>query len=275
MKSNTITALCLACLAVLAAGLVFLTVTSTREAIPTAASAAHNWYYKPRQDGGQPTVADDAPFLSNYPYLCLGNAEEKTIYLTFDCGYDNGYIAKILDVLREKQVPAAFFVTGHFMDSSPDIVRRMAAEGHLVCNHSVNHKDLSGASPDFFQKEIGGLCEKYEAITGTAMPRYVRPPEGKYSENFLELCRAQGYLPVFWSFAYKDWLNDAQPAPAQAIETILSRTHPGEVALLHSTSATNAEILGELIDRWRAEGYALKSLDDLAREQGLAVPQEG
>ena len=268
MKSNTVTALCLLCLAGLAFGLIMLTVSSSNQAVSVTAVYAHNWYYKPRQDGGQPIVADDAGFLQNYPHLCLGNAQDKTIYLTFDCGYDNGYAAGILDVLKAKNVKAAFFVTGHFLDSSPALIRRMVDEGHLVCNHSNTHKDLSNVtSPQVFLDEIQGLAEKYEQLIGQKMPNYVRPPEGKYSESFLKLCQEYDYIPVFWSFAYKDWLNDAQPSHEEAIQTILSRTHPGEIALLHSTSATNAAILGEVIDRWRADGYTLKTLDDLKNEQ--------
>ena len=173
MKSKIATTLCLLCLTGLACGLIMLTVSSADQSVMATTVSAHNWYYKPRQDGGQPVVADDADFLEDYPYLCLGNAQEKNIYLTFDCGYDNGYINDILDVLKEKNVCAAFFVTGDFLDSSPEIIKRMASEGHLVCNHGNTHKDLSNvSSPQIFLEEVQTLSDKYEQLTGEKMPNY-------------------------------------------------------------------------------------------------------
>ena len=170
--------------------------------------------------------------------------------------------------MHEKNAPAAFFVTGHYMQSNPEIIQRMHDEGHLVCNHTLNHKDLSSTTEiSTYQQELDGLCELYLEITGDQMPRFMRPPEGKYSESMLQIVQEMGYTPVFWSFAYKDWLNDAQPDEASAKKTILSRTHPGEVALLHSTSATNAAILGEVIDAWRAQGYEIHSIQELALTQ--------
>ena len=266
MKSRFVITCCMLCLAGLAAAMIQLTVFHTRNTPAAQTVASHNWYYKPREDGQQPILADDAPFLAQYPHISVGNADAKQICLTFDCGYDNGYTAAILDTLKEKQVPAAFFVTGHFVDSCPDLIRRMADEGHLVCNHSDTHRDLSqNTTSQIFLEELQGVEQKYLALTGQPMSRYIRPPEGKYSEDFLKLCVQHKYLPVFWSFAYCDWINDDQPDLASAKQTILTRTHPGEIALLHATSATNAAILGDVIDQWRNMGYTLSGLDAFAR----------
>ncbi len=267
MKSNIVIAGCLLSLAGLATALIIMTLSPSAALVSVTSAASYNWYYKPTTDGSQPIVADDADFLSGYDALYLGNAEDKVIYLTFDAGYENGYTDDILDVLREKGVSAAFFVTGHYIDSAPELVKRMVAEGHLVCNHTVTHKDLSETtSLSVFEEELDDLCEKFLALTGEEMPKYVRPPSGKYSESFLQISSEMGYVSVFWSFAYKDWLNDEQPDPQASLELILSRTHPGEVALLHANSSTNAAILGELIDAWRADGYTFKTLDDLRLE---------
>ena len=263
MKSNLVIAGCLLSLMGLAAALIIMTL-SPSAALVSVTTVSHSWYYKPTKDGSQPIVADDADFISDYKMLYLGNAEEKIIYLTFDAGYENGYTSKILDILKEKGVTAAFFVTGHYIDSAPDLVKRMADEGHFVCNHTVNHKDLSEeTSLSVFEKEIDGLAEKFKTLTGKDMPKYLRPPAGRYSESMLKIVTDMGYVPVFWSFAYKDWLTDAQPGEAESIALIISRTHPGEIALLHATSSTNAAILGDLIDAWRAEGYTFKNLDEL------------
>lgn len=266
MKNNFLIAGCIVCLVVLATALVLMTISPVSTMVSANASS-HNWYYKPRTDGGQPTLADDAPFISNYKTLMIGNAAQKKIYLTFDAGFDNGNTALILDTLQEKSAPATFFLTGHFMDSQPDLVKRMVTEGHIVGNHTVNHKNLAQAtSKALYQSELGGLEAKYTAITGQKMSIYMRPPEGTYSENMLSILNEMNYVPVFWSFAYKDWIEGEQPAQGAAIDTILSRTHPGAVILLHSTSATNAAIMGDIIDRWRMDGYEICSLDALYQE---------
>ena len=232
-------------------------------AVPTA-----SWGLSFRQEGSAPVGTAGMEQLRQYDAAYLGDTREKVLYLTFDAGYENGNVEKILDALKKHNAQGAFFVLEHLVKCNTPLVCRMAEEGHLVCNHSNTHKDLStGTSPQVFLDEIQGLAEKYEQLIGQKMPNYVRPPEGKYSESFLKLCQEYDYIPVFWSFAYKDWLNDAQPSHEEAIQTILSRTHPGEIALLHSTSATNAAILGEVIDRWHADGYTIKTLDDLKNEQ--------
>ena len=266
MKNNILIVGCIVCLVVLASALVLMTISPVSTMV-SANMTSHNWYYKPRTDGGQPTLADDAPFIDNYTTLMLGNETEKKIYLTFDAGFDNGCTKLILDTLKEKNCPATFFLTGHFMDSQPGLVKRMDEEGHIVGNHTVTHKNLATTtSKAVYQSELGGLETKYKAITGKEMSSFMRPPEGTYSESMLSILNEMNYTPVFWSFAYKDWLEDAQPAHGEAIDTILSRTHPGAVVLLHSTSATNAAILGDVIDRWRLEGYEVCSLQELYQE---------
>ena len=140
----------------------------------------------------------------------------------------------------------------------------MESEGHLVCNHTLNHKDLSAiSSPEEFAAEVDGLAAKYKEIVGKEMPKYLRPPEGKYCERMLKIADQEGYTVVFWSFAYKDWLNDEAARRLRRHGKNLKRTHPGAVLLLHSNSATNAQILGDVIDKWQVDGYTLKSLDDL------------
>lgn len=267
MKSNFIIGGCVFTLIGLAIVLVALTLAPMASTVASSQSTSYNWYFKPREDGKQPTVADNVDFLDKYDALYMGKPESKNIYLTFDAGYENGNTEKILNVLKEKNVTAAFFLCGHYFDSNPELIKRMVDEGHLVCNHTVNHKNLAAStSPELYEKEIEGLEEKFYDITGQDMPKFIRPPEGKYSEYFLEKTKDMGYTTVFWSFAYMDWENYNQPSPASAKEKILKRTHPGEVALLHSTSATNAEVLGDVIDSWREQGYTLKSLNDLKKE---------
>ena len=193
----------------------------------------------------------------------MGDGQEKTLYLTFDAGYENGCTARILDTLAKHEVKAAFFLVGHYMKSNADLVRRMAAEGHTVANHSMNHPDMTKLSAAAFAAELTGLEEVYRDITGAELAKFYRPPQGLYSEENLKAAQNLGYKTVFWSLAYVDWNNDAQPTAQQAFDKLLPRTHDGAIVLLHSTSQTNAMILDELLTRWKEMGYRFGTLEEL------------
>ncbi len=192
------------------------------------------------------------------------DAGGKSVYLTFDAGYENGYTAAILDTLKEEKVPAAFFVVGNFVEENPELVKRMTAEGHIVGNHTMHHPDMSAISDEAgFRKEMRELEEAYKAATGEEMLKFYRPPQGKYSEKNLEMARDMGYTTVFWSLAYVDWLQDNQPSREDALNILNRRIHPGAIVLLHSTSKTNAAILKELIEGWKEQGYRFCSISEL------------
>ena len=191
--------------------------------------------------------------------------DEKVLYLTFDAGYENGNTPAILDALKKHQVPAAFFVVGNYLETSPDLVKRMLSEGHIVANHTYHHPDMSKiASKEDFQRELTSLEEKFQEITGQAMPKYYRPPQGKYSVENLQMAKDLGYRTFFWSLAYVDWYQDRQPSKEEAFKKLLGRIHPGAIVLLHSTSSTNAAILDELLTSWEEMGYTFRSIDTLA-----------
>ncbi len=271
MKSDFVIGLCCTLLACIGVFLVGISISPVSSQVAHTPQTSYDWYYKPTQDGSQPIVADNAPFIDEYGVFYLGEETSKEIYLTFDAGFENGNTAAILDVLKEKEVSATFFVTGHFMQSHPELIVRMAQEGHIVGNHTLGHVDLTDVSEDVFLEQVQGLSDLYTEITGGNMPMYLRPPEGRYSEKFLQQAQGHGYTVVFWSFAYMDWLEDDQPSHEEAIDTIISRTHPGEIALLHSTSKTNAEVLGTVIDMWIQQGYSIRSIDALVLRQQFAA----
>jgi len=221
------------------------------------------WGLSFRQEGAAPIGPATALQLSAFDGAYLGDTEEKVIYLTFDAGYENGCTAQILDALKTHNVPAAFFLVGDYMERNPDLVRRMVDEGHTVGNHTMNHPDMSGMTGAAFQKEITGLESLFRDITGKELPKYYRPPQGLYSGENLKAAKDLGYKTVFWSLAYVDWNNDAQPTREQAFSKLLPRVHNGAVVLLHSTSSTNAEILDELLTSWKNAGYRFASIDEL------------
>lgn len=187
----------------------------------------------------------------------------KVLYLTFDAGYENGYTGKILDVLRERQVPAAFFLVGDYLEREPDLVRQMVSGGHIVGNHTMTHPDMSKLDDAAVEEELRGLERLYEQVTGQTLPKFYRPPQGLYSEKNLKQAQKMGYKTVFWSLAYADWDNEKQPDPDAAVEKLTARLHDGAVVLLHATSKTNAEILDRLIVKWQDMGYRFAPLTEL------------
>lgn len=224
-----------------------------------------SWFFQPKKDGtpsGEP--AEVLNLISKYSSYYLGDTSSKNIYLTFDEGYENGFTGKILDILKENNIKAAFFVTNPYINTSGDLVKRMVAEGHLVCNHSTHHPSMAAiTNSDQFAKELLVVQNNFESLTGTKMPRFFRPPMGKYSELSLKYTEALGYKTIFWSFAYVDWKRDSQPDPDYGKKMITSRTHPGGIYLLHASSKTNAEILDSAIKNWKSQGYVFRSLNEI------------
>ena len=223
-----------------------------------------SWGLSFREEGEPPIGNADAASLRRYDAVYLGDTNDKVLYLTFDAGYENGCTAQILDVLKAHNAKAAFFVVGNYLETAPELVQRMADEGHLVGNHTWHHYDMSRIADEAtFTDELTRVEEKYRELTGQAMKKYYRPPQGVYSEENLRMAQALGYRTVVWSLAYVDWLQDDQPTAEEAFSKLLPRTHPGAIVLLHSTSATNAAILDDLLTRWEEAGYRFGSLEEI------------
>ena len=238
-----------------------------RKSEDCASSAqAFGWYCKHMDNGQRPPVPAEMSFIERHGGCFLGK-DDKVIYLTFDAGYENGNVARILDTLKEENVPAAFFILENLVVRNTDLVRRMEAEGHTVCNHTAKHPDMSALNQTEFTAELAAMERIYRDTMGTEIAKYYRPPEGKFTEENLAWANALGYKTVFWSYAYADWDNDRQMPPDKAVKKVLDGTHNGEVLLLHPTSATNADILPQLIREWKAMGYRFGTLDELTGNQ--------
>ena len=208
------------------------------------------WGLSFRTEGQPPVGPADQRQLSQYDAAYLGDETQKVLYLTFDSGYENGCTEKILDVLKKHNVPAAFFLVGNYIEKNGDLVRRMVEEGHIVGNHTMHHFDMSKlSSKDSFAKELQDLETLFKETTGKELPKYYRPPQGIYSQENLQMAKELGYKTVFWSLAYVDWKNDAQPTKQEAFDKLLPRIHNGAVVLLHST--------------WENDGYRFASIDQL------------
>lgn len=236
-----------------------------KEAPTMKVQESTNWGLGFNTDGKPPTGTVTADELKRYDAYYLGNPKEKKLYLTFDAGYENGNTPAILDALKKHKVKATFFVVGNFVESNPDLVKKIVEDGHTVGNHTWHHRNMSSMSTmEEFKSEMEGLEKLYEQATGQKITKFYRPPQGIYSEENLQMAKDLGYHTFFWSLAYVDWYQNDQPTKEEAFQKLLTRVHPGAIVLLHSTSSTNASILDELLSKWEDMGYTFGTLNDLA-----------
>jgi len=222
------------------------------------------WGLKRNGPGKAPDIDPGAgELLAKYGALYIGDTQQKKIYLTFDEGYENGNTEKILDVLRENNVKAIFFITGAYLDRHSDLVRRMVEEGHEVGNHTVNHPSLPQCSPEVMEKEILDLEREFRKKFNRGM-RFLRPPNGEYSELQLQLSQKLSYINLFWSFAYADWDTKKQKGEDYAFNMVTQNLHNGAVILLHAVSDDNAKALDRIIKEAIRQGYSFGTPDELA-----------
>lgn len=224
-----------------------------------------NWYYVAREKNKLPECPKESQnFLKDCNGYYVSNTSKKVLYLTFDEGYENGNTVAILDTLKKLKIPAAFFVVKPYIDENPELIIRMKKEHHLVCNHSWHHPSMAQITDDAeFKSELTEVEKAYKKLTKKDMPKFFRPPMGKYSKNSLIRTKDLGYKTIFWSFAYKDWLIDDQPSEEYAVEKILDGAHPGAIMLLHAVSDTNTKVLEEVLSKLQEQGYEFKSLNNL------------
>lgn len=223
------------------------------------------WWFK-RNDNHMPSDCDQSIDLSKYNAYYIANcndgvsSDEKRIYLTFDCGYDNGYTEKMLDVLKKYDIKACFFVTGTYIRDNADLVKRMKSEGHLVGNHTVYHPNLIEMSNEEIVEEIKGCSDYMKEVTGYEMDAFFRPPCGEYSERVLAIAKDMGYKTIFWSMAYLDYEVDNQPGREYVISHFERFAHPDAIVLLHNVSSSNAEALESVICNLKSAGYSFGTL---------------
>jgi len=228
----------------------------------TLDNTTYGWGMRVLPDHKTPEITSLAmKLIKKYDGIFTGDTSKKVVYLTFDEGYENGYTPQILDILKENNVKAAFFVTGPYIKEKGDLVKRMVEEGHIVGNHSVNHYSMPSLSDEKVKEEINKLADMFKNLTGKEM-HYFRPPKGEYSERTLYLTQQLGYKTVFWSIALADW-KPLPGGPDESYNTVMKRLHPGAVILLHAVSKDDTLALDKIIKDIKAQGYEFKTLDDI------------
>lgn len=226
-------------------------------------AAGYGWGYKRNTDHQIPDIGKYNEILKKYGAYYADDSGDKDIYLTFDNGYEEGYTDEVLNILKEEKVPATFFITGHYVKEEPELVKRMANEGHIIGNHSYHHPDFTIISKDSIKEELDTLETAVADITDQKKLRYLRPPRGTFSQDTLKWTNELGYTHVFWSLAFQDWKTDSQKGWKYAYDEIIEQLHPGAIVLLHAVSSDNQEALSAVIKEAKKQGYQFKSLDDL------------
>lgn len=226
-------------------------------------ASGFGWGYTKNEEHKAPEIGKYKEILEKYGAYYIDPAEEKTVYITFDNGYEEGYTEEILAILKEESVPATFFVTGHYVESEPDLVKRMVDEGHIIGNHSYHHPDFTVMTKENIKRELETLEEAVASITDQKEIKYVRPPRGTFNKETLQWANELNYIHVFWSLAFNDWNTDKQKGWEYAYEEIMKQIHPGAIILLHAVSSDNAAALEQVIGDLKQQGYQFKSLDDL------------
>jgi peptidoglycan-N-acetylmuramic acid deacetylase len=235
---------------------------SAAEPISTADNKVYSWYFKRSTKNIPPTTEPQYMQMLKDKGYFLGDTNKKKIYLTFDEGYENGYTAQILDTLKANNVPAAFFVTGSYVEKNPDLVKRMAAEGHIIGNHSDTHPSMPTISNEQIKKELDTVEKQVGQLTGQEM-HYFRPPRGEFNQRVLDVAAQEGYKTIFWSMAYRDWVVDEQPGKDAAFNFVTNNIHNGAIILLHAVSKSNTEALDSIIKELKDRGYTFAGLNQL------------
>lgn len=228
------------------------------------AQGIERWWLKRNENHQTPEVSDYIDLSKYDAYYVNPKCKKKKIFLTFDCGYENGFTPKILDVLKKQKIVAAFFVTKPFIREGRELVRRMKKEGHIVGNHTVHHKSMPTLSDRDNKQEIIDCAEYCKEATGYEMDHFIRPPMGEYNEKTLKLTKSMGYKTIFWSMAYVDFDVNKQPGKQYVVEHFKKYTHNGAIPLMHNVSQSNAEALDEVITNLKKEGYQFESLKNLS-----------
>ncbi|WP_110926421.1 delta-lactam-biosynthetic de-N-acetylase [Bacillus massiliglaciei] len=251
-------------------GLTFFFLLAFAGNVSAQSNASYNWGFMKGKNGKPAEAgAEFDEMLPKYEAVYKGDTSKKDIYLTFDNGYENGYTEGILNVLKKQQVPATFFVTGHYLKTAPELVKRMANEGHIVGNHSWSHPDMTKKTNEVIRKELLKVKEETERLTGVQTMNYLRPPRGVFNERTMKVAKEEGYYHIFWSLAFKDWIVDQQKGSDYSYREVMKQIHPGAILLLHTVSKDNAEALDSIITDLKKKGYTFKSLDDMMAEKEL------
>lgn len=235
------------------------------------AGKSYGWGFKRNNEHRQPDIGFYAREIEGTSTYYVGSPDEKKVYLSFDAGYDNGVLPKILDVLKEKNVRAVFFVTGDFIRRESELLKRIVSEGHLAGNHSWSHRDITTLSFDELKEDLEKAAAAYRDLIGLDMPKLFRPPAGKFNREALLRVQRLGYSTVFWSIAYRDWDEGKTRGQDYAYRQVIDNLHNGAIILLHSISRDNLDALPAIIDELRRQEYEIPRLDSLIKLSPPAI----
>lgn len=231
--------------------------------IPAVSAASYGWGFKRNDNHETPDIGKYAQEIEGTSSYYIGDEKEKVVYLTFDAGYDNGNMEKILKTLKEKDVKSTFFLTGDFLTRESELVKMIDEDGHIVANHSWGHKNITTLSKENLQKELTKVEDKYKELTGKDMVKFFRPPAGNFNKQSLKIIQELGYKTFFWSIAFKDWERGKSQGLQFSYDSVINNLHNGAIILMHTVSDDNVNALSLIIDGIRNAGYKIENLDQI------------
>ena len=249
----------------------FLIINTVFLSLFTVGGNSYGWGFSKNKDHKQPYIGAYADEIKDTNSYYVGDVNKSKVYLSFDAGYDNGNLIKILDVLQEKDVEATFFLTGDFLERFSDLVIEINNRGHVVGNHTWSHKNITKLSSMEIEEEIQKVENKYYEITGEKINTYFRPPAGVFNKNSLMEIKKLGYSTIFWSIAYKDWETNKQGNINNSVNSVIDNLHNGAIILLHTVSNDNVDALPLIIDKIREEGYDIESINKLFYDENKLI----
>ena len=182
--------------------------------------------------------------------------EAPKIALTFDDGPSTAWTPALLDGLKERGVKATFFLIGENADKNPEIVKRMAEEGHLIGNHTYHHVELTKISENEARLELADTSAVIVRITGTE-PEYMRPPFGAWQRKLEQEIQM---LPVLWTIDPLDWTTENQD---EIVNKVVTEAEENDIILLHDCYKSSIEAGLRIVDILQEEGFVFVTVDEL------------
>ena|GEM_PF-802997 len=209
----------------------------------------------------------DAKLQPTLRPIYAAKTDQKVVALTFDISWGQIMAPKVLDVLKQENVKATFFLSGPWSKNHVELVKRIQADGHEIESHGQAHVNLNELGREGAAKNIGSAHAILQELVGKG-PTYVRPPNGAFDKASVQGAKDMGYATVIWSVDSLDWKNPG-------VETIIRRStrliHPGAIVLMHASDSCKQtdQALPTVIRTLRQQGYEFVLLDPLIRQHGV------
>ena len=206
------------------------------------------------------------------PIYCV-ETDEKKIALTFDAAWGNEDTATILEILKKHNVHVTFFMTGGWVESYPDDVKAILADGHDLGNHSENHKNMSQLSDAECKEELQKVHDKVKSLTGYDMFLF-RPPYGDYDNHVITNAKALGYYTIQWDVDSLDWKDYGANDIVDRVCNHKALGN-GSIILFHNDAKYTPQVLDSILKGLKEKGFEIVPISELILREDFEMDHEG